>query len=252
MVRGGLPVAFQRPLEFLFDKQLSQPEDEAVRKVELIREKLASQTRSFEVLNRHGKALQINAAQVANTISVNREWGTFLYLCSQSFRARTILELGSCAGISGCYLASPNHCQRFITVEASSGLASLARANIGQLSEKAEVINSLFDDALDNILPTLGERIDLAYIDGHHKYETTLHYLNRLESQLNEGALIIFDDIHLSEGMRRAWREIKARQGFSHTISAGRFGLCLWSGLAATPESYDLCPYFGCLRAVSA
>ncbi|HWW76844.1 MAG TPA: class I SAM-dependent methyltransferase, partial [Pyrinomonadaceae bacterium] len=169
-------------------------------------------------------------------------------LCSRSFRARTVLELGGCAGISGCYLASSEHCERFVTVEASPNLAALARDNIRQVSDRAEVVNALFDDALDEILPGLAGGIDLAFIDGHHKYETTLHYFGRLEPHLSKSALVVFDDIHLSEGMWRAWRELRRRAGFSHTVSAGRFGVCLWDGPPSTPESYNLCPYLGCLR----
>jgi predicted O-methyltransferase YrrM len=247
MFGGGLPLPFRRPLEFLFDNRLSHAERQAVNRVKSIRQAVARQGRSFEVVNREGKHRQLTASQIAHTVSVNPEWGTFLYLCAQSFGARTILELGGCAGISGCYLASSEHCERFITVEASPDLASLAGANIRQVSDKAEVVNALFDDALDGILPAVGGGIDLAFIDGHHKYETTLHYFGRLERHLNKGALLIFDDIHLSKGMWRAWQALKRRAGFAYTVGAGRFGICLWDGSSSTPVSYNLCPYFGCL-----
>jgi predicted O-methyltransferase YrrM len=248
MFGDGLPRAFERPLEFLFEGRLSPAEQQAVCKVESIRQTVAGQPSSFEVVNRDGKVLQLTASQIAHGVSISPEWGVFLYLCSESFGARTVLELGSCAGISGCYLASSKHCERFVTVEASTALASLARANIRQVSEKAEVVNALFDDALDEILPALRGGIDLAYIDGHHKYEATLHYFRRLEPHLNEGGLMVFDDIHLSEGMFRAWQVIKGWEGFAYTISAGRFGLCLRGGPASTTVHYNLCPYFGCLR----
>lgn len=248
MFRGGLPLAFRRPLSFLFDKRLSHAEQQAVNRVESIRQAVARRACAFEVVNREGKHCQLTASQIAHVVSVSPEWGTFLYLCSQSFRARTVLELGGCAGISGCYLASSEHCERFITVEASPNLASLAGANIRQVSNKAEVVNALFDDALDGILPTVSGGIDLAFIDGHHKYQTTLHYFGRLEQHLNKGGLIVFDDIHLSKGMWRAWQVLKRRAGFAFTVSAGRFGICLWDGSTSTPVNYNLCPYFGCLN----
>ncbi len=109
MLGDGLPWPFQRPLEFLFDRRLSHAEQQAVCRVELVREAVDRQACSFEVVNRDGKVCQLTASQIAQRSSVNAEWGTFLYLCSQSFRARTILELGSCAGISGCYLASSKY-----------------------------------------------------------------------------------------------------------------------------------------------
>ncbi|HEX7176362.1 MAG TPA: class I SAM-dependent methyltransferase [Pyrinomonadaceae bacterium] len=252
MLGDGLPRPLQHPLEFLFDKRLSHAEQQAVWRVESIRQTVARRAGSFEAFNRDGKALRVSAPQIARTISVTPEGGTFLYLCSESFRARTILELGGCAGISGCYLASSKYCERFITVEASPDLASLAGANLSLVSSRAEVVNAFFDDALDKILPTFGDGLDLAYIDGHHKYETTLHYFRRLKPHLNIGGLIVFDDIHLSEGMRQAWQVLKGHEGFAYTVGAGRFGIGLWDGSSTEPVHYNLCPYFGCLRKVSA
>jgi predicted O-methyltransferase YrrM len=251
MLGNGLPPHFQHPLEFLFDRRLTQAERQQVSRVESIREAVDRQPRSFEVVNRDGHVCRLTASQIAHRVSVNPEWGTFLYLCAQAVRARTILELGSCAGISGCYMASSEYCERFITVEASPDLASLARANICQVSHQAEVVNALFDDALDKIRPTLGAGVDLAYIDGHHKYEPTLHYLRRLEPHLNTGALVVFDDVHLSKEMWQAWQVLKGRKGFSHTIDAGRFGVCVWDGLSLIPVNHDLGPYLGWLWKVS-
>jgi len=251
MLGDGLPPQLQHPLRFLFDKRLSHAERQKVSRVELIREAVTCQARSFEVVNRDGDVCPLTASQIAHRVSVSPEWGTFLYLCSQAVRARTILELGSCAGISGCYMASSEYCERFITVEASPDLASLASANICQVSNQAEVVNALFDDALDTILPTLGGGVDLAYIDGHHKAEPTLRYLCRLESHLNKGGLVVFDDVHLSEEMWQAWLVLKERKGFSHTIDAGRFGVCFWDGLSSVPVNHDLGPYLGWLWKVS-
>jgi len=248
MLENGLPRSLQHPLEFLFGNSLTESEQEMVSIVESIRQTVARRTSSLEVLNREGKVCQISPTQMAKGVSIDPESGTFLFLCSEGFRARTILELGSGAGISGCHLASSAYCERFITVEASPNLASLARENIRQVSNEVEVVNALFDQALDKILPNLKGGIDLAFIDGHHKYEATLHYLRRLEPHLNKGGLVVFDDIHLSRGMWQAWQVIKRWKGFRYTIGAGRFGLCLWEGSAFTPVTYNLCPYLGCFR----
>jgi predicted O-methyltransferase YrrM len=251
MLGDGLPQAFKYPLGFLFNEPLNESDHQKVARVELIREAVGSQAGSFDVVNRDGKVCALTSAQIAKRVSVNAEWGTFLYLCSDSFRTQTILELGGCAGISGCYLASSEYCERFITVEASTSLASLARANIRQVSAGSEVVNAFFDDALDQILPTLVRGLDLVYIDGHHKYESTLRYLRRVEPYLNKSGLVVFDDIHLSEEMLRAWQFLKTLKGFRYTIDAGRFGVCFWEGGSSIPINYDLCPYLGWLWKVS-
>lgn len=245
MLEGGLPQPLQTPLEFLCAKKLSHEARQAVERVELIRSDVAQQARLFEVVYPHDSDPQRTAAQIAHRSSVTSEWGTFLYLCAESFRSRTILELGSCAGISGCYLVSSTYCTKFITVEGSESLALLARSNIERISDRGEVVNALFDDALDQILPTLGSGVDLAYIDGHHEDEATLHYFRRLKSHLNKGALVVFDDVHWSDGMWRAWQALKEQEGFSYTIDAGRFGICVWEGASYLPTHYDLRRYLG-------
>jgi predicted O-methyltransferase YrrM len=252
MLAGGLPAPFRHPLEFLFDGRLDPAEQELAHRVERIREAVARDPRVFRALNRDGEVRPLTGAQVARSASIGREWGTFLHLCARSFGARTILELGGCAGISGCYLASAETCERFVTVEGSPDLAALARASLLGVSDRAEVANELFDDALDRLLPTFADGIDLAYVDGHHRYDTTLHYLARLEPHLGRGALVVFDDIRLSRGMWRAWRAVEERPGFSFTVDAGRFGLALWSGSAAGPVRCDLSLYFGFLRRAAA
>ena len=49
----------------------------------------------------------------------------------------------------------------------------------------------------------------------------------------------------LSVEMWRARRVRKEQKGFSHTIDAGRFGICLWDGLSSVPVEHDLEPYLG-------
>jgi len=248
MLEDGLPHLFQTPLEFLFARGLGHEEQRAVDRVELIRSAVAQQTCLFEIANPDSENPKRTAAHIARRSSVTPEWGTFLYLCAETFRSRTILELGSCAGISGCYLASSRYCTRLITVEGSTSLALLAESNIRQISDKAEVVNALFDEALDMILPTIKDGVDLAYIDGHHEYEATLHYFHRLESHINKGALVVFDDVHWSNGMWQAWQVLKGQEGFAYTIDVGRLGICLWGGCSTIPINYDLCPYIGWLR----
>ena len=77
--------------------------------------------------------------ETAHVSSVSALWGTFLYLCASARRAETILELGSGAGISGCYLGSAPSCRRFITVEGSADRARLAEAHLRQIVGNVEV-----------------------------------------------------------------------------------------------------------------
>lgn len=179
-------------------------------------------------------------AQVAYVSSVLPRWGILLYLFANATRAKTILELGSSAGISGCYLASGKYCQRFITVEGSPELSILAETHLLQIANNFEGVNASFNEALDKILPSLQNGLDMAYVDGDKDKCATLHYFERLTPYLNNGCVVVFDDIHWSSQMWEAWQILCQWEGLSFAINAGRFGVCLWSGGATQPKTYDL------------
>jgi predicted O-methyltransferase YrrM len=248
ILKEDFPYAFHMPLQYLFSKEISAEDKRVVDRIEAIRAIVANRTDLFEVtFPGTGKSTR-TASQIAYRSSVTPDWGTFLYLCAKSFMAGTILELGSCAGISGCYLASSPYCTKFITIEGSPSLALLAAANIHQISGHAVVINALFDDVLNDILPSITSGIDLAYIDGHHDYEATRYYFQRLVPYLRKGALVVFDDIHWSKAMWEAWKTMREWRGFAYTIDVGRFGVGLWDESAPRPKAYSLSLYTGWVR----
>ncbi len=143
----------------------------------------------------HGEQITLTMERIANT-GKKEKWGVFLHLLASEVGG-TFLELGSCAGISGAYLASAPNCKKLFSVEGSAALAGLARETIDQVAPgRAEVINGLFNDVLDSLLPELGENaLDLAFIDGHHERVATLHYYERIKPALRPGAVVVFDDI---------------------------------------------------------
>lgn len=54
---------------------------------------------------------------------------------------------------------------------------------------------------------------DLAFVDGHHDEQATLDYFALIRPRMRTGAVMAFDDIEWSDGMRRAWKEIRASDG---------------------------------------
>lgn len=258
MQQGGLPHSLYSPFLFLLNLKLSPEDYQVVRRIEPLRSEMAKRTDEFvgvftEAGSLSATGVNLSSAdslesftrvrsltQVAQVSSVLPQWGTFLYLCANATGAKTILELGAGAGISGCYLASGTNCQRFITVEGSPERARLAKTHLCQVANNFELVNASFDEALDRILPTLRDGIDMVYIDGGKDKLSNLHYLERLTPSLNKGCLVVFDDIHWSSEMWKMWETVRGWEGFSYTINAGRFGVCLWSGKDVCPKTYDL------------
>lgn len=266
LLAAGLPEQTEKPLRFLSgDRRRDAAAEDVMRKAEAIRERIAAhgdekveilysptpQTSGTEVSPdarpAPGAVLEFTMAQAARTGKA-APGATFLYLLAREFRCKTIVELGACVGISGRYLSASPYCERFITVEGSPGLAAIARESLREMSN-ATVLNMLFDDAIDQLLPELEEGIDMAFIDGHHEKVATIHYFQRLKPRLNRGALVVFDDIRWSTDMNEAWRSLANEKGFAHAIDCGKVGVCIWDPEhVGAPIYWNLEPVYGRMK----
>lgn len=267
-LRNGLPAQLGPALRFLFDSRLPEPARLAAERVEALRATVAAQPDRFHFVSRpsplgpvrwperlpEGQPAgeTISARDLAHRISVNRRWGVFLHLVCEGFAARTVLETGACIGISGAYLASTPARPRLVTVEGSSALAALATSTLASITDRASVVAEPFETGIGNALSLLaaeGRCVDLAYIDGHHDQQATLHYLRQIQPHLSANAVVVLDDIHLYTEMWSAWQTILARDGFTAAVNTGRFGILVWKGSAAvTTAQYDLARYTGWWR----
>lgn len=195
-----------------------------------------------------GKKMEFTMNQIAQT-GKSRRWGIFLHLLVKNSNAGTVLEFGSCAGISGCYLASPDCVDTFITVEGSPPLARIAEENIHTVAPRGIVVNSSFDEAIDQELPKLPTKIDAVFIDGHHEKIATIHYYERVNPYLNNKAIVVFDDISWSHDMREAWNILSSRPEFTHVIDLGQIGICMYDRYQTErrkePMYWDLQTVFG-------
>jgi predicted O-methyltransferase YrrM len=246
-LRGGLPQQFFEPLSFLFRGVLTNEDQEISGRVEAIRQAIANSTVGHKPVS-SGLDISRTPNETAFVSSVDPEWGVFLYLCAKSFKAQTILELGSSAGVSGAYLASAPTCLSFTSIEGTPSLAKLAQQTIGMVAENCKVISGLFDEVLEETLAGIREKIDLVFIDGPKEVEPTIRYLGKIEPSLATGSLVIFDDIHWSPEMWRMWQAVCRMQGFTYTVNAGRFGLALWQGGSTKPQNVNLSLLTGWLR----
>ena len=243
----GLPPTFRPAIEFLINNSLDPAARVTAARVELLRDAVARRTETFRVTFASTDPRR-TGEQIAAYFSVNRKWGLVLHLCAREFDANTILELGSCAGISGSYLASAPTCRHFVTVEATPELAALAAHNLGQVFPPAEVQNGFIEEVLPAVLSKFKQGIDLVYIDARHERDATLSSWRQLRPRLNNGSLVVFDDIRLSPGMWEAWNIVRKETGLSCTVDLGRFGFCLHDSRATHAAHHDFAIYTGWWR----
>jgi len=232
-------------LEFLVYNTIDEETLKVINKVEKIRKLIASEgNKEVEIWYspkpgssgnnvdptlrpKPGKTLKFTMEQISRT-GKDRRWGTVLYLLARDFNSTMVFELGSCAGISACYLSSAPSVRSLITVEGSKELAKIARESLDVFKNKARVVNCLFDEAIDQELSNIQKQIDYAYIDGHHEKIATIHYFERIKPYLADKALVVFDDISWSYDMKDAWDVLSKREEFTHCIDLGSIGVCVF------------------------
>ena len=73
------------------------------------------------------------------------------------------------------------------------------------------------------------EKINLAFIDGNHRKEPTLHYFSELLKKSTNDSIFIFDDIHWSSEMEEAWNLIQQHDSVTLTVDLFFIGLVFFS-----------------------
>ena len=141
------------------------------------------------------------------------------------FQPRTIIELGTCLGITTLYLSKASPDSKLITVEGCPQTAAVAKENFQQLSgENIDVRTGNFDLLFPQIVDDLPQ-IDFVFIDGNHRKDATLNYFYQCLPKVHENTILIFDDIYWSQGMKDAWKEIKNHPQVTVTVDLFYIGL---------------------------
>jgi len=141
------------------------------------------------------------------------------------FQPQHILELGTCLGVSTLYMAKANKKANVYTLEGNPDYATLARKAF--IQHQAHNI-TLIEGDIHQTLQIAMDRIpslDFAFLDAHHAYEPTLKFFSICLTKIHEESVLIFDDIHWSTDMERAWEAIKAMPEVKQTIDLFQFGI---------------------------
>lgn len=138
----------------------------------------------------------------------------------------TIVELGTSLGVTTAYLAAADSRNKVVTFEGCEAVANIAKENWKRLniSNIECVVGELTVDSLQLGVGSL-RGIDVAFIDANHTYASTCEYFNVLADMTHEKSVIVVDDIHYSEEMERAWKEICTDERVTSTIDLYQMGL---------------------------
>ncbi|NTS40526.1 class I SAM-dependent methyltransferase [Flavisolibacter sp. BT320] len=235
------PFVFNFILHVLNNKSKFAPptEMEALRKA-LLSDKHLLEIEDFGAGSRVAKTKQRTVAQLAKAALKPKKYAQLLYRLVAYYKPETILELGTSLGVTTSYLAAANPAAAVLTIEGSKAVAAVASENFAKLQSKniRQMIGN-FDDLLPSAISALSS-IDLAYIDGNHRYGPTVNYFTQLLPALHNNSILVFDDIHWSEEMEKAWEEIKKHPSVQCSVDIFFLGFVFFRKEFKVPQHFTV------------
>jgi predicted O-methyltransferase YrrM len=201
--------------------------------VHRLRTALNTSSEQVSIITREGGHDTRILGEISRGWSLPHLWGTLLFKLVRALRPTSCVELGTAIGISAAYQAAAlrlNGSGELVTLEGQPPVASIASKNLAELGlENAAVVVGPFDETLE---PTLGglDPVDFAHIDGNHHEEPTLGYFEQFVPHLAGSAVLVFDDINWSDGMKRAWARISSDPRVRISLDLHRMGIVVLDG----------------------
>lgn len=141
------------------------------------------------------------------------------------FQYSHIIEIGTSLGITTCYLAQVNPKCQVITLEGCPEISKIAQTTFDSLQVKnVQLMTGEFKQTLNKAIEGM-DRLDFVFFDGNHRYEPTLDYFNICLNKKHNNTLFVFDDIHHSLEMEKAWEDITTHPEVKATIDLYFMGL---------------------------
>ena len=137
----------------------------------------------------------------------------------------TIIELGSCFGITTAYLAKAAPNARVISIKECPETVAIALENLDKLHiQNLELLVGNFDELFPEVIRNSTE-LDFVLINGKHPKEAILNYFRKCLPKLSKNSILIVDNIYRSQDMKDAWTQIKAHPEVSVTFDLFQIGL---------------------------
>ncbi|AGA78639.1 O-methyltransferase [Echinicola vietnamensis] len=145
----------------------------------------------------------------------------YQYFCSLT-PAQTVLELGTCVGITTAYLAQSTQ-GKVYTFEGADELAEVAKGTFGAFPE-IHLIAGRIQETLPEFLQKV-PGVDFVLMDAHHNYEATIFFWKTLLPALQKTSVVAIGDIHRSKEMEKAWNELKSHSSVTMSMDFYECGI---------------------------
>ena len=219
---------------FLFDLITQVFEDKKIypgyEKIENLKKELIKNQQTISITDLGaGSSMNKNPdrsiSYIARTSSKEKKYARLIYRLAKYFQPDNILELGTSLGLSTAYMALGSPESKITTIEGCPNISAIAKDNFEELKiENIDLISGSFENELSKVLDSLPQ-LDFAFIDGNHQQKPTIKYFEQCLSKTVNDSIIIFDDIHWSEGMEKAWEYIKQHPDVTLSIDIFFMGI---------------------------
>ena len=178
-----------------------------------------------------GRTVRRVVGEFAQAASSPQVWASMHFALVRAVNPSLCLELGTCVGIASAYMAAALRLNgaggRVFTLEGAPGAAAAAEGNFRELGlENITVVVGPFQETLGTVV-TEHPGFGFVFIDGHHDEQATWDYFNQIEPALAQDAVVVFDDIAWSDGMRRVWKRIAADPRVALACDLRHLGVCI-------------------------
>lgn len=223
------PFVFSLLTKCFYDKK-SKPEYAILRNY---RKSLLENSNYIEVTDfgAGSKVFKSNRRQIskiAKTAGISSKRSELLFRVTQYFKPEYILEIGTSLGLATSALALGNTEANVITLEGCPQTAGVAKNQLDEFDCKnVDAVVTEFERYFEDLrsgLKTDSRNFDLIYFDGNHSEKATLANFELLLPTITNDSIWIFDDIHWSLEMEKAWKIIKEHPKVTVTIDTFQWG----------------------------
>lgn len=212
--------------------------------LEQLKDALLNDSRSIQITDL-GAGSKINQSNnrlikdIAQNSSKPSKYGRLFNRIVRYYQTDQVVELGTSLGLSTAYFAYNNPNLKVTTLEGCPETLKIAKSNFEKLHLKN--IHTLQGDFKDNLSTALGQRSqkEIIFFDGNHQENATLDYFETALKKVSSKSIFIFDDIHWSTGMTRAWNKIKGHPQTVVTLDLFFIGIVFFDE-RLTPQNFNI------------
>lgn len=219
------PFVFDLVTKCFYDKK-SKPEYLVLKnyRTSLLENKETIEVNDFGAGSRVFKSNKRQVSKIASTAGISPKRAELLYRIVNYFQPESVLEIGTSLGLATSSLSLGNPNAKIISLEGCANTIAIAKNQLQlQNVQNIEFVTTEFS----NYLKTESENCEwkLIFFDGNHQKQATLDYFELLLPTISNESVWIFDDIHWSLEMEKAWEIIKNHPKVIVTIDTFQWGI---------------------------